>query len=220
MKIVALCGSPRGSESATLRLTQELLNGAMAAGADVELVDVTKINVAYCRGCGACHIVGTCVLKDDFEDVREKLLACDGLVLASPNYFNSITAQLKTALDRLSGEIHCQEFLGKYGCAVATAGGPESDVVNDYLDEVLLRLGCSTVGSVGASPAMPGSMDKTLEEAQALGKELVKAIAEKREYPEQEPSHAAMLERFKMLIGFNKDVWRHEYEYFQGKGWL
>lgn len=220
MRILAICGSPRGRESSTRRLIERVLEGAKSAGADVELVDLSETNVAYCIACSACHVTGNCPVDDDFEPVREKILACDGLVLGSPNYFNTVTAQLKSVLDRLSGEIHCQKFLGKYGCSVSTAGGPEFDLVTDYLDGVLLRLGCSVVGGVGGSVSVPGSFDKAMEAATALGKDLVKAIEQKRDYPEQEPIHAAMHERFKMLVSFNKDNWPHEYEYWRAKGWL
>lgn len=220
MRILAISGSPRGRQSATRKLVEQVLEGAKSAGAEVELVDVSETNIAYCTACGACHISGKCPVRDDFGPVRQKLQECDGLVLASPNYFNTVTAQLKSVLDRLSSEIHCQMFLGKYACSVSTAGGPEFDLVNDYLDGVLVRLGCSCIGGVGASMAIPGSFDKAMEEALSTGKDLVAAINEKRAYPEQEPIHAAMCERFKMLIKFNKDNWPHEYQYWLAKGWL
>ncbi|MGA1061462.1 MAG: NAD(P)H-dependent oxidoreductase, partial [Ilumatobacteraceae bacterium] len=41
--------------------------------------------------------------------------ATDGIVLGSPVYINSVTAQLKLVIDRLADAIHCQMFEGKYG---------------------------------------------------------------------------------------------------------
>jgi multimeric flavodoxin WrbA len=43
---------------------------------------------------------GTCVQKDDFAGIAAKLLSCDVLVLASPVYYYSVTAQMKTMIDR------------------------------------------------------------------------------------------------------------------------
>ncbi len=220
MDILAICGSPRGKQSSTRKLIERVLEGAGAAGAGTELVDLSEVTVDYCRACGACHVTGTCPIKDRFEPVRQKMLACDGLVLGSPNYFNTVTAQMKSVLDRLSSEIHCQEFLGKYACSITTAGGPECELVTDYLNGVLLRLGCSAVGGIGASMGIPGSFDKAMAEAVALGKDMVTAIEQKRAYPEQEPVHRAMRERFKMLVSSNKDAWRHEYDNWRAKGWL
>jgi multimeric flavodoxin WrbA len=220
MRVLGICGSPRGRESTTRKLIEQVLEGAKSAGAEVELIDLSQIDVGYCTACGACHITGNCVVKDDFEPVRRKMLACDGLVLGSPVYFNTVTAQLKSVLDRLSSEIHCQEFLGKYACSIASAGGPEFDLVNDYLNGVLVRLGCSVVGGVGASMSIPGSFDTAQQESLALGRELVEAIEQKQAYPQQEPIHAAMHVRFKRLVGSNKDNWPHEYENWHAKGWM
>jgi multimeric flavodoxin WrbA len=107
MKILGMNGSPRGSKSQTLELVQAVLDGAKAAGADVELVDVCKLKIDYCNACGVCYAEGKCIHEDDFEDQYHKILECDGLVLGSPVYFRSVTAQLKTLIDRMSDAIHC-----------------------------------------------------------------------------------------------------------------
>lgn len=220
MRILGICGSPRGRQSNTRRLVEDVLQGAKASGAEVELVDLSELELAYCKACGSCHISGACPLGDAFEPVRARMLLCDGIVLGSPNYFNSITAQLKTALDRLSDCIHCQSFLDKYACSVATSGGAEYDLATEYMNGVLMRLGCWVVGSAGGSVAIPGSFDAARKNAAELGAELVQAIREHRTYPQQESVHAEMHERFKRLIQFNKDNWPHEYDYWKSKGWL
>lgn len=220
MRILAITGSPRGRQSTTRQLVELVLEGAKSAGAEVELIDLSEIKVGYCTACMACHIGGKCPIKDDFAPVLDKMLSSDGLIFGSPNYFNSVTAQLKTAIDRLSGPIHCQQFLGKYACSVGSAGGPEHELVTTYMNDILIRLGCAVVGAVGASPGIPGSLDTAKEAASVLGRELVEAITEKRAYPEQEAVHAAMHERFKYLVNANKDNWPYEYQYWQSKGWL
>jgi multimeric flavodoxin WrbA len=199
---------------------ERVLEGAKAAGAEVEFVDIGDLDVKYCTGCGACHVTGNCPLKDDFGPIREKMLAADGIVLGSPLYFNTVTAQLKTVIDRLSQVVHCQMFLGKYGCSVATSGAPEYELATDYMNEILTRLGCTVVGSAGAAPAIPGAMEAAEKDALALGADLVKAFNEQRTYPEQEAVHAEMHERFKRLLSFNKDNWPWEHKYWAEHGWL
>jgi multimeric flavodoxin WrbA len=220
MRIIAISGSPRGKQSSTRRLVELVLEGARGAGADVELVDLSELDIEYCLACNACHITGSCPIHDDAELLREKMLAADGIVWGSPLYFESVTAQLKTVIDRLSEIVHCQMFLGKYACSVATAGGAEQDTAIKFMNDILLRLGCSVVGGVGASMSIPGSFDDAQEDAIELGRELVKAFEEKRAYPEQDKMHAMMHERFKHLISANRDNWPHEYGYWQDKGWL
>jgi len=187
---------------------------------EVELVDVCGLKIDYCTACDACHATGTCSRKDEFGPLKEKMLAADGLVFGSPLYFNAVTAQLKTVIDRLADVIHCQRFLGKYACSVCTSGGAEYDIGTAYMNGVLLRFGCAVVGCVGASASIPGSMEKAERDAAELGCDLVRAVQERRAYPEQEAVHAEMHERFKRLIALNKDHWPHEYEYWRAMGRL
>ncbi|MCX6691730.1 MAG: flavodoxin family protein, partial [Methanoregula sp.] len=123
MKILGINGSPKGEKSQTRRLVMAVLEGARKTGADVTFVDICELEITYCNACGTCYAKGECIHDDDFPALLEKMLDADGIVLGSPNYINSVTAQLKTMLDRMADAIHCQYFTGKYGCAVATAGG-------------------------------------------------------------------------------------------------
>ena len=220
MRILGISGSPRGQRSGTRRLVERVLEGTQAAGAEVELVDLSELNLAYCVACDSCHAIGTCSRTDEFGPLRDKMLAADGLVLGSPLYFNSVTAQLKTVIDRLADVIHCQLFLGKYACSVCVSGGPEHELGVTYMNGVLMRLGCAVVGGVGASRSIPGSFEAGERDAVALGRDLVQAIREKRAYPDQDEVHAAMHERFKRLITMNKDHWPHEYAYWLARNWL
>ena len=219
MKILGINGSPRGSRSQTLRLVRAVLDGAKSAGAEVELVDVAKLRIDYCIGCTVCYERGTCVLKDDFAELYQKMLDCDGIVLGSPNYIDSVTAQIKTMLDRMADAIHCQAFIGKYGCAVSTAGGSGADEVVDYLSSVLQTLGANTVGGIDVVlGGDPEAIVPAEGRAYELGKRLVQAIEKKETYPDQERRHAEMLERMLALDTANKDRWHHVYDYWREAG--
>src|SRR5512136_689590 len=150
MKILGINASPRGSKSQTLRLVKAVLDGAKSAGADVELVDVCQLDIEYCNACQVCFKTGACNKKDDFQDLYEKILSSDGMVWGSPNYFRSVTAQMKTLIDRMADAIHCQLFTGKYCCNVATAGHGHEEVT-DYLNAIMINFGAFVVGSSGAS---------------------------------------------------------------------
>lgn len=219
MKILGISGSPRGSRSQTLRLVRAVLDGAKSAGAEVELVDVAKLRIEYCIGCKVCYERGECVKKDDFAELYRKMLDSDGIILGSPNYIDSVTAQIKTMLDRMADAIHCQVLIGKYGCAVSTAGGSGADEVVEYLNRVLQTLGANTVGGIGVVLGGDPEMIVPAEgRAYDLGKKLVRAIEKKETYPDQERRHAEMLERMRVLVTANKDRWHHEYDYWREAG--
>ena len=215
MKILGINASPRGSMSQTPRLVRATLDGAKESGADIELMDLCELDIKYCNACGVCFAKGRCIHEDDFAELYQKILKADGLILGSPNYFHTVTAQMKTMLDRMADTIHCQLLTGKYGCSVATAGSPASDEVTDYLNKILIGFGANVVGQVGASPRLPGTMEAAEKEAFALGQELAVAIRVKRVYPDQEAVHQERREYFKALVEMNKDIWTHEYEHWK-----
>ena len=92
MKILAIMGSPHGMKGNTGRLLEEVLAGVKQGGGKVELVSLSESKVLPCASCYACHKTGKCTLKDDFEEIKEKLLTCDGFIFASPGVVKGVVA--------------------------------------------------------------------------------------------------------------------------------
>lgn len=122
MKIIGIVGSPRKIKGNTGRLMLEVLKAAEKEGATFETVDLPGGTVLPCKACDTCHQKGFCPQKDDFENIKAKIMESDGVVLASPNYIFSVSAQLKAFMDRCCGVIHRMAFEGKYGASVVTSG--------------------------------------------------------------------------------------------------
>lgn len=221
MKILGINSSPRGTRSQTLKLIEAVLGSSHERGAETEVVDICTLDIRYCRACGACYAEGTCIQKDDFPDLFNKMLGADGIVIGSPVYLNNISAQLKAVFDRMSDAVHCQMLSGTYGCAVSTTASSGVTDVLSYITYILNRLGVLTVGEVGVAVfSRRGALDSGLRDAVALGQTLVDAIETQRRYPEQERALAESRERFKMVVQMNKDLWPHEYEWWAEKGWI
>ena len=218
MKIVAISASPRGVQSLTLRLVRAVARGAAEAGAEVETVDICKLNIRYCTACGVCHAKGICVHHDDFADLYRRILTADGLIMGSPNYLRSITGQLKILLDRMSSAIHCQLLSSKYVCAVGTAGGPGYTEVTDYLTSLLVSFGAYSVGSVGAADMSPDALAAVEADAVALGRTLVEAIRSQRVYPEQVAVHTERRAFFRGLVQHHPEEWAYECTFWQEQG--
>jgi multimeric flavodoxin WrbA len=221
MKILGINASPRGEKSQTLILVKAVLDGAKSAGAEVELVDVCNLDIKYCNACQVCYKKGACNKKDDFQGIYDKMLAADGLVMGSPNYLRSVTAQLKTLIDRMSDAIHCQLLTGKYSACVATAGGVGQDkTVTEYLSAVMLNFGSFVTGSAGASMAQgPKALEDAKKSAFELGKALAEDIKVRRDYIEQREMLQETREYFMALVKRNKAEWEHEYEYWNKLNW-
>ncbi|MGN0353952.1 MAG: flavodoxin family protein [Muricoprocola sp.] len=99
-KVLILSGSPRKGGNSDL-LCDAFMRGALESGNDVEKIRVAAKKVAPCSGCYYCRDnEGQCAYKDDMEEIMQKMIDADVLVLASPVYFYSINAQLKAVIDR------------------------------------------------------------------------------------------------------------------------
>ena len=99
MKILALSGSPRENGN-TDQYLNIVLEECAAAGAETELVRVCDLNLKGCKGCYGCVQAKRCVWQDDFQLVFDKIVEADVLLLGSPVYHSSISAELKAVLDR------------------------------------------------------------------------------------------------------------------------
>lgn len=99
MKILAIYGSPR-REGNTSLLLQQAVTGARQGGADVEEIVLRDLKMAPCLELYGCRKDGRCMIRDDFQQVYDQLLACQALMLASPVFFYAVSAHTKILMDR------------------------------------------------------------------------------------------------------------------------
>lgn len=101
-KIVILNGSPRKNGNTSM-LLDFFAQGAEQAGHTVTRFDLQSMNIHPCIGClkGGKDPGSPCTQKDDMDKIYPAYKDADVLVLASPMYYWSFTAQLKAVIDRL-----------------------------------------------------------------------------------------------------------------------
>jgi multimeric flavodoxin WrbA len=99
IKIAAVYGSPRRKGN-TATLLRRAVEGARDAGAEVEEIVLRDLKLSPCLEIYGCKKDGNCVIKDDFHQVRDRLLLSDGLIIASPVFFYSVSAHTKILMDR------------------------------------------------------------------------------------------------------------------------
>jgi len=103
VRILAIYGSPRRKGNTSL-LLQKAVTGAREAGARVEEVVLRDLKMSPCLEIYGCKETGRCVIKDDFQKVYDQIRSCDGIMLASPIFFYTVSAYTKIMMDR------CQSF--------------------------------------------------------------------------------------------------------------
>jgi len=99
MKVLGIMGSPR-RQSNTEILLDKAMEGARAAGTEVEKVLVSKLKISPCLEIYACRKDGNCAIKDDMQSLYKKLLEADHIIFASPMFFYGVTSQAKAVVDR------------------------------------------------------------------------------------------------------------------------
>lgn len=218
MKILLISASPRKEKSQTFILAKEVLKGASLRGAKTETIHLCNLKIGFCRHCESCHMnIMRCPVKDDAMPLLGKMLESDGIIFASPVYIHQITGYLKMLLDRSSHLIHCQRLEGKYVSAVATAGGGPQDGAVEYLKNYALICGAQFLGAVSTIVPLK---ENVKAKARALGRQIVAAIKSKNELAGQKGLILGYRQYFRKIIEPRKGIWKGEYEYWKGKGWL
>ena len=102
--ILLINGSPKGKKSNTYKLASAFIEGLKEQQKElvVEEIQVNKLEINSCLGCFSCwnKTPGKCVIKDDMQEVIEKLLWADITIWSFPLYYFSVPGKLKTLIDR------------------------------------------------------------------------------------------------------------------------
>ncbi|MCX6000282.1 MAG: flavodoxin family protein [Chloroflexi bacterium] len=125
-KVVVVLGGRR-EEGNSATLAAELIRGAWEAGAMVERFYLHGMTIRPCRACQACQESSDkdCAVDDDMKMLYPRLRAADALVIASPIYWFTVSAQTKLFMDR------CYALGGPDGHALA---GKDFGIILTYAD--------------------------------------------------------------------------------------
>ena len=113
-QVLVLNGSPRKNGNSVL-LAEQVAAGARAAGASVESFILHNMDIQPCNACDACQGAddAECTIQDDMQVLYPKLRQADAIVIASPVYWFTMSAQTKLFIDR------CYALEGLQGSALA-----------------------------------------------------------------------------------------------------
>jgi multimeric flavodoxin WrbA len=183
LKILGIVCSPRINGNTEI-LIQEVLESARYCGANVKLITISDKKLNPCTHCEACYQTGECNIDDDMNEIYSELIAADGVVLGTPVYFWSISAQAKLVIDRTYALRYPQQKLrGKIGGAVAVAGRRGqvealSQLNTFFLGQKMLVVGLGVDGR--ASKKGDIRLDiRAIEQAKIMGQQMVELFHEK-----------------------------------------
>jgi len=133
-KVILLNGSPH-KEGTTYRALREVAETLEKEGVNAEIIHVGHLTVKGCSGCYACSKLKKCVHNDIVNEIAEKFMEADGLIIGSPVYYASPNGAFLALLDRLFYSSRFDKAM-KVGASVVAArrGGCTAsfDVLNKY----------------------------------------------------------------------------------------
>lgn len=200
MKIVTFNSSPRKpGVSRTSLMLRHLVAGMRDAGAEVESFNIHDSTIEYCTACFACfnkrfNETELCIFKDDMtRELLPKWKQADLVVYASPVFFHSITAKLKTFFERtlpVYVSFNSEGTGGSYDPAktgahpalafVSVSGSPEDSAFDDYRNYIRCFEPVAEIYRTGSTlMSLPFCKDRVadvLSATEEAGRELVRDL--------------------------------------------
>ncbi|MDO8602858.1 MAG: flavodoxin family protein [Candidatus Omnitrophota bacterium] len=137
MRILGINASPRIEGNIDL-LLDKVLQGAGSKGADTEKIILNKLKFVPCQECEKMADDGGCLVNDDMQAVYKKIKEADAIVLASPVFFGSLSAQSKMMIDRFQCAWRAKYILKKDngykkmpGAFISVEGSKRKDFFED-----------------------------------------------------------------------------------------
>jgi len=180
LKILGIVCSPRSGGNTEI-LVRKALESAEKEGAETETWSVAGKDVKPCDHCLTCIKTGQCHIKDDMQALYPKMIEADGIILGSPVYFWSVTAQAKIVIDRTYALRRPTNRLeGKVGGAIAVAGRRGQvealTVINNFfLGQGMIPAGLGVDGR-GSEKGDIKQDERALTGATELGRRMVELI--------------------------------------------
>lgn len=165
--VLILSSSPRKGGNSDI-LCDQFKKGAEEIGSQVEKIRLAEMKIDYCSACYACKKLRHCVKQDDMEQIISKMRSANVIVLATPVYFYTMCAQMKTMIDRTLGGAQKAGLENKEFYLIATAADGKAamertiDGLRGYLEclpgakemGVIYGAGAWQLGDIQNNPAM------------------------------------------------------------------
>jgi multimeric flavodoxin WrbA len=222
-RVTAFVGT--ASKKHTLYAVRQFLSGLESQGdVESEVVVLSDYRLEPCRGCKVCFVKGEefCALKDDRDVLIEKMMASDGIVLATPNYSFHVSGTMKTFLDRLGFMFHRPRFFGKAFTSIVVQGFYGGSKIMGYLDFVGNGLGFNTVkGScVTALDPMTEKEQRKMDGIIAAhGRRFHKRMSQ-ASYPSPSLMKLLIFRMGRTNVRLLSEKTSPDYTYYRDKGWL
>jgi multimeric flavodoxin WrbA len=183
--VLILKGSPRENGNSNT-LARQVEEGAIEAGAEVKSLMLHDMNIQPCDACDVCLDTGVCIIGDDMQMVYPLLEKADAIVISSPVYWFTISAQAKLCIDRWYALVHDENqkqrvfnrkqigIVLTYGDTdLYTSGGINAihtfESMFRYLGAEITGMVYGSADAIGDAEKQPDLMERAYQLGQILG---------------------------------------------------
>ena len=186
-KVMIMMGSPRKNGNIAA-LVEQVAEGSRSVGGEVDTIYLHGMKINPCDACDICQgdIERDCIVDDDMTELYPRLREANVLVIASPVYWFTVSAQTKLFMDRCYalGSPRGYALGGKRIGVLLTYGDSDpfnSGAVNALrtFQDTYNYVGAEIVGMVYGSASGPGeirSNSDVMRNALELGKRIVTGV--------------------------------------------
>jgi multimeric flavodoxin WrbA len=180
-RIVAVIGSPRRHGN-TAALVDAALEELERRGCSCTRIALAALRIDACDGHANCGERAACPHDDDMPGVLEQVYGADGLVLASPVYYENVSGQMKTFIDRNATRYYHEQWLAPkvVGLIAVAAESGLDDTLAALRRFVVLsspdELPVLSLGGVADQPGEAAANVELMAEARALGRAMAERL--------------------------------------------
>jgi len=169
-----------------------------------------------------------CIIQDDYEEIRQKMLNADGVILGTPNYAFQMSAQLKAIYDRSHSLLYyTRRLVGKYAVGVSVGGHSYMTAkIAKTVAQGIWLCGGYYAGYLGAASVNRDELslqneEQTIKKAGHLAEKLYSAIRDKKKFHWQHFIRKQFLyPQVARMVESNKSKYPFLYEYYKVNGYL
>jgi multimeric flavodoxin WrbA len=188
MKVLGISGSNRkdGNTAFLVRKILEHVDEEECSEIETEFVSLAGKQIKPCTGCELCQEPKWCVIQnDDWDDVAEKILDCDVLILGSPTYYYDVCGHLKNFMDRTYSFYHDRKLSGRNAIVVSVCADRGCERTLETLEAFVNTHEFSYLGFVGGRGYQPGDILKdgrALTKCKEVAGKIIKLLRKDSEY--------------------------------------
>jgi multimeric flavodoxin WrbA len=179
-KVVAVIGSPRRRGN-TATLVEAALEELERGGCECTRIVLAERHIEFCNGHVYCG-ERACPHDDDMAGILEQVYAADGLILATPIYYENVSGQMKTFMDRNATRYYHEEWLAPkvVGLIAVAAESSADDTLAAMRRFVALsnpeELPMVALGGCADKPGAAAEDAELMAEARALGRSMAERL--------------------------------------------